>query len=375
LATAIDESELYPLIGGIYDCVIAPELWPEVTERIRQRLGRQLGMLGAVSLPDGESVIYAAANVPKEYEARAGHYNADILEMWGGAERVARLPVEEPMIHSEVTPASSWVHNRYYIEWARPQGLVDQVAVMLENSPRLLANIAFGRHESMPPLGEFHRHVMRVLAPHLRRAVIISGMLDTGRRFEATLDTGATAIVLVDRAMRVVHANQSALAMIGRGDCIRVADGRLELTNELVPEQLAMAVRMAADDETALARRGMGIPGRRSDGAPVIAHVMPLARRRNVAWLAPQATAAVFITGESAEPELPIAALSALYGLRPAEARVFELIVAGCSSREIGDRLMSAPSTVKTHMLRLYDKLGQHRRSDLVKLARDLSAP
>ena len=60
------------------------------------------------------------------------------------------------------------------------------------------------------------------------------------------------------------------------------------------------------------------------------------------------------------------------YGLTPAEAGVFELVIAGHTSNEMARRLAIAPSTLKYHTLRLFEKTGQHRRSDLIRLAATL---
>ena len=76
-----------------------------------------------------------------------------------------------------------------------------------------------------------------------------------------------------------------------------------------------------------------------------------------------------------AEPMPMLAqALALLYDLTPAEVRVFESVVAGATPAEIAARLGLAPSTVKTHLLRVFDKTGCRRQADLVRLASSLTA-
>jgi DNA-binding CsgD family transcriptional regulator len=65
------------------------------------------------------------------------------------------------------------------------------------------------------------------------------------------------------------------------------------------------------------------------------------------------------------------AALVAL-GITPRERAVLDLLAAGRSTREIADALHVSPNTVKTHVARLFEKLGARRRTEAISRARDL---
>ena len=58
-------------------------------------------------------------------------------------------------------------------------------------------------------------------------------------------------------------------------------------------------------------------------------------------------------------------------GLTPRELEVLELIAAGLSNREIADRVHVSENTVKTHLSRVFDKLGARRRTQAVQLGKD----
>jgi DNA-binding CsgD family transcriptional regulator len=66
-------------------------------------------------------------------------------------------------------------------------------------------------------------------------------------------------------------------------------------------------------------------------------------------------------------------ALALLYDLTPAEARIFELVCTGRTQAEISFELGIGRSTVKTHLLRVFEKTGCKRQLDLLKLATSLS--
>jgi len=81
----------------------------------------------------------------------------------------------------------------------------------------------------------------------------------------------------------------------------------------------------------------------------------------------------VFITDAQAAAPAPTAALALLYDLTPGETRVFELIAGGSTPTQVARQLGLAPSTVKTHLLHVFDKTGCSRQSELVRLAASLA--
>lgn len=59
-------------------------------------------------------------------------------------------------------------------------------------------------------------------------------------------------------------------------------------------------------------------------------------------------------------------------GISPRELAVLHEIAAGRSNKEIAARLHVSPNTVKTHVARLFEKLGAKRRTDAMSKAREL---
>ena len=59
-------------------------------------------------------------------------------------------------------------------------------------------------------------------------------------------------------------------------------------------------------------------------------------------------------------------------GLTPRELEILELIAAGLSNREIAERVFVSENTVKTHLSRVFDKLGAKRRTQAVQLGKEL---
>jgi DNA-binding CsgD family transcriptional regulator len=62
----------------------------------------------------------------------------------------------------------------------------------------------------------------------------------------------------------------------------------------------------------------------------------------------------------------------AALGITPRELEILQLIADGLSNREIAERAHVSENTVKTHLSRLFDKLGARRRTQAVQRAREL---
>ena len=371
------DSETVDLVGAVYDAVLDPALWHEALDRIRGHFRLHNCILGLTRYGYEPTSIAISVNIAERYLAmQTEEYTAAIMEMWGGPQQVARYPLEEPMSVLSVTDQRAFAVNKYYLDFGAPQGLDDQVAIVLTRDRRQVGNIGFGRHRDQGPITDDVIAGLRVLAPHLRRAVLITGILEEERKhrtmLEAVLAAVRSGIVLVDRQARVIYANPAAQAIIDTGEPLRNQHGKLELRGEVVPGQLQLAVAAAAEGDLPLGRRGIAIPGTRADGTPFVVHVLPLGERNVRTGMPGEAVAAVFIADRDDDPQLVVDAATMIYGLTPTEARAFELMVGGHTSAEIAAAMAISANTLKWHTRQLFDKTGQHRRADLVRLAAQL---
>jgi DNA-binding CsgD family transcriptional regulator len=69
--------------------------------------------------------------------------------------------------------------------------------------------------------------------------------------------------------------------------------------------------------------------------------------------------------------QINTAALDSL-GISEREREVLDLLAAGRSNKEIATQLAVSPNTVKTHVSRLFEKLGVRRRTAAISRAREL---
>jgi DNA-binding CsgD family transcriptional regulator len=371
----IDAETLSSLIGQIYDCAVDASRWTPTMTALRTALGFHNASMTVQALPQGTILINANSGVEPRWLGRELEYGPDVVAQWGGLEKLLSYPLGEPQVLSWVNDRANWKHNRFYVEWSAPQGIEDVLGIALTRSPGLFGSLGLGRHISAGPITQREVDAARQLVPHLQRAVAIGMLLDlqsaVAHEFKSTLDALATAVILVDVDLRIVHANAAATAMLSANDPIGSKDGRLVARPAGAIE---LAVRATAD-ESQLGRQGFGIPVPRSDGTPMVLHVLPLQRGVIRPGLAQPAAAAIFVAS-SADPVLPpVEALAALFDLTAAEARVFAHIAAGTSPGQAAARLGIGAGTVKSHLLQIFAKTGTHRQAEVVNLAATLRMP
>jgi DNA-binding CsgD family transcriptional regulator len=372
---------LSDLIGGIYDCALDPARWPQVLADINERLGFLQTTLTLQAMPSGAVLLNVASGISDDWLSRSTAYGPEVIEGWGGVARIAAVPIEEPALLSEMNPSlfDGRSRNAFYDEWYRPQGLLDTAAVVLTRDAYSLASISLTRSESQGAIDPQALDAIRLLAPHLRRAVTISQLLDVravaAATFESVIDRAGTPILVIDGQLGVLHANGAAQALLDARDALTLNGQRLATATPATTQALAMAVAQAAENEVAIGHRGLAIPLLASDGTARALHVLPLRGGVLRPGLVNRAVAAVFVGSSAADVAGAGVLVAQLFGLSGSEARVFDLIAQGLTPAEAADRLGIGVSTVRTHLLHIFDKTGVRRQADLVRMAAGLALP
>jgi DNA-binding CsgD family transcriptional regulator len=373
-----ESEQLSALIGDIYDAALDPTLWIGVLEKTARFVG---GPAAALFSKDAASkrgdVVYDCGIDPyyrqlyfekyiKLDPLTIGHFFAE---------------VEQPVAVADIMSYDEFLETRAYREWGRPQGLVDVLNVALDKTATSAAMYCVFRHERDGRVDDEMRRRMRLIVPHMRRAVLIGRVIDLktseAATFADTVDGISAGMFLVDANGRIVHANASGHAMLAEGTLLRVIGGKL-VPNDVSAEQgLNEVYTMAERGDEAVGVKGIAVPLTASDGEHHVAHVLPLtsgARRQAGATYA--AAAAVFVQHKGAlDAPSPQEVIAKLYKLTPTELRVLLAIVQVGGVPEVAETLGIAESTVKTHLLRLFAKTRTKRQADLVKLVAHYASP
>lgn len=367
----LSREDLSDLIGRIYDCALDPRLWDSILETMRKLFNADNAQLFFTDNIGGQLLIAASVGVTAEWLARQRLY-ADETSRWPLSPSALAVPPDEPQVASRHFQDSHWTTSRYYNEWAKPQGLFESMNLSLINTVTNYAGVGVGRLETAGVFSDEDIEVARLLSPHLRRAVTISKILQARivelQTMNATFDKLRFGVVLVDAAASILRTNTVAEKMLRAGRPIGRVGNVLQAQTPAISSELKAAIRLAAEDEAAIGKKGIAVRLTPPRETPMLGHVLPIRNR------SPQvnAVAAVFVGGVGGDVS---DAMAIAFDLTPTETRLVNFLLNGNSLKQTASLLSISGNTAKTHLRNVFGKTGASRQADLARLAATLAAP
>lgn len=375
----MDHNTFSDLVGAVYDGAVDASLWPETLGRICATFGFRKATIDLNRVPGMTNLFNFHYGIDaQQATTMVSHYDG-MLEVWGGRAAAMVRAIDRPWIVSRIMTPEALRQTEYYRNWVGPMGLVDGVAIVLARDHSLLGSLRMATDARRGMIDDKLVEALAQLLPHCQRAARINGLLDASRRaacnFQAVIDSMSVPVVLVSADCSIVHANPCANAMLEQNAVLASRHGRLTSPVPGLQHAIGKTVCRVVQDETNIPGNGIGLSVRGTDGAARTLHLLPLAQRGVRAKLARDAVAAIFVSSGSVGQDLVRDILQSLYQLTHAELGVFDCILAGKTTRQITVELGIASSTVRTHVLRIFQKTATHCRADLVRLAHGLAPP
>lgn len=365
------------LIAEIYDTTLEPALWPSVLDRVRGFVGGGSAAIISKHISGSGQIYHHDGHVAPEFAAL---YFERYVKMDPANVGHLFAALDQPISTADIVDMDEFRQSRFHAEWARPQGYVDFIAAPLEKAGGWAALLGILRSERDGMVDDAARRRMRLIVPHVRRAVVIGKVVESGRVKAASLgealDGLAASMFMVDVQGRVVHANAAGAAMLGGRDVIDARDGRIVSVDRVAAASLAEVIASADNGDAAVGVRGISVPMRSRDGVDYVAHVLPMTSgARREAGLSYAAAAMVFVQRAALDVASAPEVIARRFALTPAELRVLVASVEFGGVAETAEALGVGEATVKTHLHRLFAKTETRRQADLVKLVAAFSSP
>lgn len=379
MASATSNPSSADIVEEIYDCVAHRSRWRDALEKIRLAVGGRVGIIGVIDNATRATRFSVATGEDALARVLIDDHKDDVPFLLAAP----RLAFDEvytvDAVYGVLDPGTQerWRGAKVTQQFVVPNALDDFLwLTLMKHSARTGSLVVLtGRDKQISP-GDLQW--MQNMAPHVRRAVTIGDLFETDRAlaaaFQRLIEALTHAVVIVTADMRVLFANAAAEALLNERAVASLSAGRLALPFAPAERAIARAVVLGERDEVALGAAGINVPLAAAT-TPAIAHVLPLARRDAEARFADSAVAAIFISVAGVTPTPAIEAISALFGLTPAEVRVVTQVAEGKSRKEIALAQGVSDGTVKTQLATIFDKTGMHDQRHLELLIREITPP
>src|ERR1044072_913545 len=359
---------LMTLVDLIYEAALDPSLW----EVFLTKLGKTLDIpwcfffvhdLSQQKVDIQAAVGFDSARVrsyQKYYAARNPTFIRGQAQLWPG--NVCRT---EALCPKDVFEKSE-LHN----DWSVPQGIGQGIGAVVLKTPTQVGLFGMLQRINGPAPSEIDLALLRLLMPHMQRAVKFHGQLvglrmSEGRTREA-LDRMIQGVVFLDRRGQVLWMNRAAESTVKKGDVISL--GRTGIQMGRPDEQGKWAVllrRTLSGVVQATTPGGEMKVSREHSKQPLSVSVTPLTFPGALVS-EPLALCVVFISDPDSMAIGDERRLQLLYGFTAAQARVATRLVDGCTVKEIDEGLKVGKETVRTHIRQILEKTHTRRQAELV---------
>jgi len=211
-----ESEQLSQVIAEIYDTVLDRSLWPAALKKTTTFVqGQASAIYWNDAANNSGDAFFDDGGIAPEYRQL---YFEKYVSLNPTLTPRCFTAIEEPAATADLVPYEEFLKTRFYREWARPQGLVDFVSIFLEKAAAKSAMFGVFRHQRHGIVDEEMRRRMRLIAPHIRRAAMISKVVNLKQNEAASLteamDGLRAGVILVDGDGKILHANVAAHAIL-----------------------------------------------------------------------------------------------------------------------------------------------------------------
>lgn len=374
----MSQEDLAGLIGHIYDAALDPGLWASTVTRIADLVGASSGSLFFQEADSNEVPMHMVARIDPHYVRLYDEYFARVNPWVDG---ILAWPEGSVVPSHAIIGLPDLMRTEFYGDYLRPRGVLHCVGAMPFKSVAALGCLALYRSRTLEPFDGAEVGALRLLTPHLRRALEISQRFAAFRAgaeaIGSALNRMPMGVFLLDGAGRVLVMNAAASEIGAEADGLSVGCSGLGAANagesNALRKLIGAAIACAAG--AGLEPGGAISLSRPSGLRPLSALVAPLKADEKLAQAFGAPMAVVFVSDPERKVESSAAVLQRLYGLTPAEARLAQLALEGHGLPQIAEMLEITDNTARTHLKKIFAKTDTSRQSELVRLLLTGPAP
>ena len=376
--------QLSDLLNDIYEAALDPDLWPSTLQAMATAFGACFAGFG---WEDTRVMAIGGSygSEPRSEDEKESYTRRYKTLIYSNPMRVPVLltrNVDDVFTPEMLVPPDEYRASRYYREYVQPMGWGDGLSVILSKAEGVVHYLAFARAADAPPYGPADIELLKLLAPHIRRAYTIGNLIGRQRKriegLAQTFDGLAAAVFVLDDRGRVTYRNDSGAALLAQGKPLIIVNERLcHVTGSLRghgDRAFERALRAAVHGTFDATQGSMVLEG--TDESRHLVHFLPLAARdRARTDDMSTASVSIFVTRVGFEAESPIKTIARTFSLTPREASILVALMEVGSLQEVAERHGVSLNTVRSQMKAIFTKTGVGRQADVVKLVASYLGP
>lgn len=378
--TEQEAQQVLNVAGGFYDAATQSISWASALSRLNDLFDMSGVIFEQHDFSQNELLEFESDGLP---EHALGEWAAHYYKVCPRLAHMKDRPAGSISVDYQFIDEAGILRDPLYQDFLRPNGTRYFLATTLEQDLERSTTLSIQRSERQGHASSRDADLLKILSPHLRRALELKRKTGLERRrvgdYQAAFQAMEMGVVLADDTGRVEFMNETAESFVAQAQAMSIRGRRLIFAGNDARSHYEKTLK-ALSDETLKCPGPMALQSDGAEGQPLRLDFMPLpastqfsrfldtnqAKRRRLLIL-------VSDTARIAYPSAQL--LRDVYGLTVAESDLALALCRGATLREHATMKGVAYTTVRSQLVSVRAKLGERDQAGVVRQVLRLLSP